>query len=97
MDPEFFQRADAQIALANSQLSDTTGPGRVSASLLYSAARFNAWVSATGFASGAEMAELREQTVAYFVQEYTHMLRENLDDYIQHFERYLQTKPEEIP
>lgn len=97
MDPEFFQRTDAHIALANSQLSETTGPGRVSASLLYSAARFNAWVSATGFDSGAEMAQQREETVAYFVREYTHMLRENLDDYIQQFERYRQTPPHETP
>lgn len=91
LDPEFFTRADAAIILANQQLDDASS-GKVSSSLLYAAARFNAWVSASGFESGQEMATLREETLDYFVAEYRKMLRENLDDYIANFDAYMRSK-----
>lgn len=65
-DPEFFDRADAHIHLSNEQIGDVTR-GKVSASMMYATARFNAWVSACGFASGPEMAAARKETVDYFV------------------------------
>ena len=83
-DPKFYERADAHIHLANDQIGEITR-GKVSASMLYATARFNAWVSACGFASGNEMAKARGETIDYFVAEYRKMLEENLDDYIAHF------------
>lgn len=87
-DPKFFDRADAHIHLSNEQMGDAAR-GKVSASMMYATARFNAWVSACGFASGPEMAEARQETVDYFVTEYRKMLEENMDDYIAQFERYM--------
>jgi hypothetical protein len=52
-------------------------------------ARFNAWVSATGFKSSEDMKALRNEAVDYFVAQYKAMLEENLDDYIDHFAKYI--------
>lgn len=88
-DPKFFNRADAHIHLSNDQMGESSR-GRVSASMMYATARFNAWLSACGFKSGTEMAQEREKTLEYFVTEYRKMLSENLDDYIENFERYME-------
>ena len=94
VDEEFYDRADAHINLANDQISENTGRGKVSASFMYSVARFNAWVSACGWHSGEEMAESKEETIEYFVNEYRKMLEENMDDYISNFENYMKTNEE---
>ena len=91
VDDGFYKRADAHINLSNDQLKDI-GRGKVSASMMYSVARFNAWVTACGFKKGEEMREARDQTIEYFAAEYRKMLAENLDDYIQNFDRYMATK-----
>ncbi len=90
VDDEFYERADAHIRLSNDQLSAEEGRGKVSASMMYATARFNAWVSACGFSSAEQMAGAREETVAYFVEQYRLMLEENLDDYIANFASYMQ-------
>jgi hypothetical protein len=87
-DDAFYERADAHIHLSNDQLNQVTR-GKVSASMLYGTARFNAWVSACGFASGQGMAEARNGTIDYFVAEYRKMLEDNLDDYIANFDKYM--------
>ena len=68
-DPSFFDGADAHGHLSNSQLAGIA-PGKVSASMMYATARFNAYVSWIGFESGADMAEQRDETVRYFVEQY---------------------------
>lgn len=87
IDPHFFDRADAHIYLSNSQVGDVN-PGKVSASMMYATARFNAYVSWIGFEKGADMAEARDETIDYFVEQFRLMLAENLDDYVSNFERY---------
>jgi hypothetical protein len=57
--------------------------------MLYGTARFNAWVTACGFASGAQMASAREDTLKYFCEQYRLMLEEHLDDYIDNFGKYM--------
>lgn len=91
-DQAFFERADAHIHLSNDQLKQVESRGQVSASMMYGTARFNAWVSACGFESGAQMAQTRDETIEYFCQQYRLMLEENLDDYIGNFERYMERK-----
>lgn len=88
-DDAFFKRADAHIHLANAQLAEV-GRGKVSASLMYAVARFNAWVSACGFDSASELRAAREEAIEYFVNEYRTMLIENLDQYIENFESFMQ-------
>lgn len=88
LDDNFFVRADAIIQLANEQLG-TIGRGKVSASCMYATARFNAWVSATGFASQADMRARKAETLDYFVAQYRAMLEDHLDEYAENFDRYM--------
>lgn len=88
VDDAFYERADAHIHLSNDQMENATR-GKVSASMLYGTSRFNAWLSACGFESSEQMSEARAETIKYFVSEYEKMLVENLDDYIENFEKYM--------
>jgi hypothetical protein len=88
IDDQFYRRADSFIDVAN-QYCPETERNQVSASLLYAAARFNAWVSATGFESEAEMRAARSATIEFFIAQYREMLEENIDDYISHFDDYM--------
>lgn len=84
---EFFDRADAIIRIANAQLEDEQR-GKVSASTLYAAARFNAFVSASSYSSSAEMKKDIDQIVDYFAEQYQKMLRDNLEDHATNFSDY---------
>lgn len=90
VDNGFYERADAHIHLANDQINEEVGRGKVSASFMYSVARFNAWVSACGFHNSEQMSQAKEETIEYFVNEYREMLEENLDDYISNFNSYME-------
>ncbi len=93
-DDQFYERADAHIDLSNEQMSGNLDKGKVSASMMYATARFNSWVSATGWKSSEEMAASRAETVEYFVGEYRKMLEENMDNYINNFQRYMRPASE---
>ncbi|MGZ5243868.1 MAG: DUF3144 domain-containing protein [Bacteroidia bacterium] len=88
LDEEFYKRADEHIQLSNDQMSNAS-LGKVSASMMYSVARFNAYVSASGRNSKKEMENAKQETIDYFVKEYEKMLTENVDDYIENFDRYM--------
>jgi len=88
-DETFFERADSHIHLSNQQISDAVSRGKVSASMMYSTARFNAWLSACSHDNGDEMTENKHDTIEYFVAEYRKMLEENLNDYIENYEPYM--------
>lgn len=89
--PEFWERADQIIALANDQVQGST-IGKVSSSLLYAAARFNSYNVATSAHDVEEMRKDKEEAVRYFTEQYRKMLLENIDDYIENFEKYLATE-----
>jgi len=89
VDDKFYERADAHIYLSNEQITEKVGRGKVSASTMYSTARFNAWVSACSCGSQEEMIASKAEMVEYFVSEYKKMLDENLDDYIENFNDYM--------
>ena len=72
------------------QITEEIGTGKVSASNMYATVRFNAWVSPCSWSSGQEMAGTKQETLEYFVTEYRKMLKENLEDYIENFESYLE-------
>lgn len=86
IDNGFLKRADAQIALANEQMSQEITQGEVSASFMYGAARFNAWVAACNFESKEDMLAERGKIIEYFVKEYQLALEEHIDHHIQHFD-----------
>ena len=85
-DKQFYDMADAYIALANTQL-DETKPSRVSASALFAAARFNAFVIAAAAESKAQLIAEKEAAIAYFLNQYESMLRENLDEYMARYDQ----------
>jgi hypothetical protein len=91
LDDKFYDRADAHIHLSNDQI-DGVSPEMVNASLLFAAARFSAFISAGGFASGEAMAAKREETIEYFTAGFRQMLEGNLDTYIQNFDSYMKAK-----
>jgi len=90
-DELFFKRADAHIDLANEQLKDASR-GKVSASMMYATARFNAWVTACEADSDDDLRSGKGESIEYFVAQYRSMLEENLDDYIGNFDRYMRPK-----
>ncbi len=59
VDDAFYSRADAHIQLSNQQLKDVAR-GKVSASMMYGLARFNAWVSACGVQSAEQLVATRQ-------------------------------------
>ncbi len=87
-DKEFYEMADAFIALANKQ-SKSCDPGKVSATFLYAAARFNTFIIASHAASASEFAEGKEKTYEYFMAEYKKMLVEHVADYANNFDKYI--------
>jgi hypothetical protein len=91
VDAEFWQRADAHIHLANAQC-DKIGAGKVSASLLYAAARFNAFIVASQAEDDKALRAQRQRAVEYFVGQYRKMFEENIDDYISNYKKYIESK-----
>ena len=89
VDDEFYERADAHIHLSNDQVTKDIGRGKVSASFLYGAARFNAYVSAASCESREKMISDKKEAIEYFVNEYRKVFEENYDDYIENFEKYM--------
>lgn len=88
IDAAFWERADAIIALANEQGTKVPN-SNVSASLLYAAARFNAFIVASDTRDAATMKADKEEAIRYFTEEYRKMLSQNFDDYIDNFAAYL--------
>ncbi|MCK9192653.1 MAG: DUF3144 domain-containing protein [Nevskia sp.] len=90
LDPKFYSRADAFIHLANDQYKNNdVGRGEVCASFMYGAARFNAWLSAREYESGAEMQDAKDATIESFVAQYRAMLADHFSDYIANFDKYM--------
>lgn len=94
VDKTFYERADEHIKLSNEQLK-SQAKGRVSASMMFGLARFNSWLSASGWNNAEEMKEAKEKTIEYFITEYKSMLSENLDDYIKNFDLYMNPRIQE--
>lgn len=88
-DNGFYKRADEHIRLSNEQVTEEIEAGKVSASFMYSLARFNAWISARGFENASDMENAKEEIMEYFTKEYTNVLEENLNDYIKNFDSYI--------
>lgn len=91
VDAHFYDRADALIELANAQLAGASR-AQVGDSFLYAAARFHAWSGACGQDSAAAMAGAKAQLLEHFIDQYRAMLEANLDDYVLHFDQYMQAR-----
>ncbi|HVY90488.1 MAG TPA: DUF3144 domain-containing protein [Hyphomonadaceae bacterium] len=84
----FFDRADAIVALANAQAQEVP-PEDVSASLLFAASRYHAFITAARAHNAENMQAARDGVVDYFLGQYRMMLLDNLDDYIRNFPAYM--------
>jgi hypothetical protein len=87
VDNRFRGRADAHIHLANEQCSEADA-GEVSASLLYAASRFNAYVVASLAPDAKTLRSRRQEAVDYFSDQFRQMFEDNIDDYIKHHKKY---------
>lgn len=85
-DKPFYDMADAYIALANTQLGEAK-PSRVSAAALFAAARFNAFVIEAAAENKAQLIAEKEAAIAYFMDQYEKMLRENIDEHLTRFDQ----------
>jgi hypothetical protein len=85
-DKPFYDMADAYIALANTQLSQAR-PSQVSAAALFAASRFNAFVISAAAGSKEQMVAEKEAAIAYFLDQYEKMLRENIDEHLARYDQ----------
>ena len=90
IDENFYDRADAVINLVNGQLAGVSR-GKVSASCMYATARFNAWIAACRHGTAEDMEAAKQEIIEYFVEQYRAMLEENVDDYIENFDRHVRS------
>lgn len=84
-DKEFWELTDSFIQLANTHLGNAK-PSRVSTSALFAAARFNAFVITAASENKAQLIAEKEAAIAYFMEQYESMLRENLDEHLSRFD-----------
>ena len=87
--PDFWERADQAIALANEQCLHSPA-NEVATSLLYAAARFNAFLVASKTNDVSKMQQEKDDAVAFFTEQYKRMLTDNFNDYIANFDKYTQ-------
>ncbi len=90
LDKHFWDRADQFINLANEQ-SQEASPGEVSSSLLYAAARFNAFIAASTARNINELKKNKEEAIRYFSNQYLEMFVENIEDWIENYEKHINT------
>ena len=85
-DKQFWDLADSFIQLANTHLNEVK-PSRVSASALFAASRFNAFVITASATSKEQLIAEKEAAIAYFLEQYETMLRENLDEHLARYDQ----------
>ncbi len=85
-DKQFWELTDSFIQLANTHLNETK-PSRVSASALFAASRFNAFVITAATESKEQLIAEKEAAIAYFMDQYEKMLRENIDEHLARYDQ----------
>ena len=86
-DKQFWDMTDSFIQLANTHLNEAK-PSRVSASALFAASRFNAFVITAATESKEQLIAEKEAAIAYFMDQYEKMLRENLDEHLARYDQH---------
>lgn len=85
---QFITMADGFIDLANKQCEDNKN-ALVNASFLYGAARFSAFMTASGAKSKESYINEMDNAAEYYTQEFSKMLKEHMQQYVS----ILQEKP----
>jgi len=87
-DEEFWKITDDFIALANDQC-DKHKNGKVSTSILFSAARFNAFMYASTAKDQADYLKDKDMAIEYLTEQYKKVLTENLNEYEKNYNDYV--------
>ena len=87
-DKLFWQRADQFLNLANEQ-SQEASPGEVNSSFLYAAARYNAFIAAATARNIDELKNNKEEAISYFSKQYKEAFIENIENWIENYEKHL--------
>lgn len=85
----FQQRVDEFVAVANQQAADSSVDD-VNTSIIFSAARFNAFSVARSVDSAEKLQAEKQQALEFFTQRFAEMFEQNIDEYISRFDRYSQ-------
>lgn len=88
-DESFWNQVDTFIEQANTACEEQD-PSAVSAALLHAAARFNAFVVAASSLDRKEYIAEMEPSLNYLTDNYRKLLRDNLEDYREHYKIYIQ-------
>ena len=88
-DKNFFDRADEIINLANTQC-DNTAIAKVSSSLLFAAARFNAFIIASSAKDIDDLKKDKTEAIKYFKEQYEKVFIENIDEYIKNYAKNIE-------
>jgi len=94
-DDQFFEMADSFIAQANKHSKEAI-QGKVSATFLYAAARFNTFLVATNSTSKKEFEAGKDNSIEYFMVEYKKMLEEHFADYIINYDNYIGSRDKPV-
>ncbi|MBW8458379.1 MAG: DUF3144 domain-containing protein [Thiobacillus sp.] len=86
-DKQFWELADSFIQLANTHLNEVK-PSKISASALFAASRFNAFIITASASSKEQLIAEKEAAIAYFLEQYESMLRENLDEHVARYDQH---------
>lgn len=86
-DDNFYKRADEVIDLANKQC-DSIENSKVSSSLMFAAARFNAFIASSSARDVEDLKRNKDAAIQFFTEQYTQMLTENIDENIRNYERH---------
>ena len=78
---QFINMADGFIDLANKQCEGNQN-ALVNASFLYGAARFSAFMTASGAKSKESYTNEMDNAVEYYTQEFSKMLKEHMQQYV---------------
>jgi len=90
-DEEFWEITDEFIKLANEQC-DKHKNGKVSTSILFSAARFNSFMYSSTAKDLDDFRKDKEMAIEFLTEQYKKVLIENLNDYEKNYKEYLENK-----
>lgn len=85
----FQQRVDEFVAVANQQAAESSVDD-VNTSIIFSAARFNAFSVARSVDSAEKLQAEKQAAIEFFTQRFAEMFEQNIDEYISRFDRYTQ-------
>jgi len=87
LDKGFRDRADVHIRLANEQC-DNADTANVCASLLFAAARFNAFAVAAKTTDVEALKRARAEAIEFFSGQFKAMLEDNFNDQVSNYDKY---------